>query len=182
MGGSIAAKVAHRIENELKDGELNKAVNGLFVIDVVEGSAMDALPFMEQIVKNRPVHFPDLKSVIKYGIQSGQVKDRDSVRVSMPAQVIEKIDESTGLTKYVWRTDLLASQQYWTEWFTDLTTTFLGLKVKKQLILAGSERMDKELTIAHMQGKFQMKVIYDVGHVIQEDKPAEVAKVIYEFL
>ena len=47
MGGSIAAKVASKIENEMKDSELAKAVNGLFVIDVVEGTAMDALPFME---------------------------------------------------------------------------------------------------------------------------------------
>ena len=72
----------------------------------------------------------------------------------MPAQVIEVVDEATGVKKYVWRTDLLASQEFWVEWFKDLTSTFLGLKVKKQLILAGSERMDKELTIAHMQGKF----------------------------
>ena len=42
--------------------------------------------------------------------------------------------------------------------------------------------MDKELTIAHMQGKFNMKVIYDVGHVVQEGKPAEVADAIYQFL
>jgi protein phosphatase methylesterase 1 len=41
--------------------------------------------------------------------------------------------------------------------------------MKKQLILAGSERMDKELTIAQMQGKFSMKVIHDCGHVVQED-------------
>ena len=47
MGGSIAAKVASKIENEMADSELHKAVNGLFVIDVVEGTAMDALPFME---------------------------------------------------------------------------------------------------------------------------------------
>ena len=73
----------------------------------------------------------------------------------------------------------MASQQYWVPWFTDLTNTFLGLKVRKQLILAGSDRMDKELTIAHMQGKLNMKVIYDVGHVIQEDKPGEVADAIY---
>ena len=45
--------------------------------------------------------------------------------------------------------------------------------------MAGSDRMDKELTIAHMQGKLNMKVIYDVGHVIQEDKPGEVADAIY---
>ena len=41
--------------------------------------------------------------------------------------------------------------------------------MKKQLILAGSERMDKELTIAQMMGKFSLKVVHDCGHVIQED-------------
>jgi hypothetical protein len=30
---------------------------GLFVIDVVEGSAMEALPFMESIVQKRPAKF-----------------------------------------------------------------------------------------------------------------------------
>ena len=50
---------------------IGKAVLGLFVIDVVEGTAMDALPFMEAIVKNRPKEFSDLKSVVKYGVQSG---------------------------------------------------------------------------------------------------------------
>lgn len=36
--------------------------------------------------------------------------------------------------------------------------------------------MDKELTIAQMQGKFQMVVIEDCGHVIQQDQPAAVAR------
>ena len=31
--------------------------------------------------------------------------------------------------------------------------------------------MDTELTVAHMQGKYEMKVIADCGHVIQEDQP-----------
>ena len=39
------------------------------------------------------------------------------------------------------------------------------------LFLAGAERMDTELTVAHMQGKYEMKVIPDCGHVIQEDNP-----------
>ena len=41
---------------------------GVVLIDVVESIAMEALPFMEQIVNNRPESFPDLTSVIKYGI------------------------------------------------------------------------------------------------------------------
>jgi protein phosphatase methylesterase 1 len=111
---------------------------------------MEALPFMEQIVKNRPVHFQNLQGAIKWGLQSGQVRDRKSARVSMPAQVVEVVDKPTGLKKYVWRTDLMASQQYWTQWFKGLTRAFLDSPLKKQLLLAGSERMDKELTIAQM--------------------------------
>ena len=60
MGGSIATKVAYKIEREMKDHILNKAVVALFVIDVVEGTAMGALPFMEQIVHNRPAEFQDV--------------------------------------------------------------------------------------------------------------------------
>jgi protein phosphatase methylesterase 1 len=47
MGGSIATKTATKILNEMKDSELAKALVTLFIIDVVEGTAMDALPFME---------------------------------------------------------------------------------------------------------------------------------------
>ena len=42
--------------------------------------------------------------------------------------------------------------------------------------------MDKELTIAHMQGKFKMVVVDNVGHVIQEDRPEAVAQVFLGFL
>lgn len=150
MGGSIATKVAHKIETDFKDSVLNKAVLALFVIDVVEGTAMDALPFMEQIVSSRPTEFRDLVSVIKYGVQSGQVRDKRSARVSMPAQVVEVADEKRGGSKFVWRTDLMATKPFWVEWFTGLTKTFLEVAMKKQLILAGSERMDKELTISQM--------------------------------
>ena len=45
-------------------------------------------------------------------------------------------------------------------------------------MLAGSERMDKELTIAQMQGKFALVVIENCGHVIQEDQPRQVAEAV----
>lgn len=165
MGGSIAVKTARRLETDLKGTPAGKALSGLIVIDVVEGTAMEALPFMEQIVSNRPKSFKDLQSVIKYGYQSGQVRDKKSARVSMPSQVIQ--DESTG--NYVWRTDLMATKPFWTEWFNGLTNAFLTSTTKKLLFLAGSERMDKELNIAMMMGKFALKVVADCGHVIQED-------------
>ena len=84
MGGSIATKAAAFIHREHHDQVWAKQIQGLFVIDVVEGSAMDALPFMENIVLSRPPEFKNLSSVVSYGIKSGTVKDLESARVSMP--------------------------------------------------------------------------------------------------
>ena len=176
MGGSIATKCIDFINQNHAEDPWAAHIKGLFIIDVVEGSAMDALPFMEQIVKNRPATFSNLQSVIKYGVNSGQVRDLNSAKISMPAQVVKKTDAS-GKEVFVWRTDLLASKAYWTEWFQGLTNLFLSLRVPKQLLLAGNDRMDKELTIAHMQGKFKLVVVDNVGHVIQEDNPHIVAQV-----
>lgn len=70
MGGSIATKATAKILNEYATEEWSKAVQGLFIIDVVEGSAMDALPFMENIVLSRPPEFKSLASVVQFGIRS----------------------------------------------------------------------------------------------------------------
>jgi protein phosphatase methylesterase 1 len=51
----------------------------------------------------------------------------------------------------VWRTDLLASEPYWREWFLGLSDLFLQCHAMKLLVLAGPDRLDKPLTVAHMQ-------------------------------
>ena len=50
MGGAIATKTAAELESNYKDEDWAKHVQGLIVIDVVEKTALDALPFMENIV------------------------------------------------------------------------------------------------------------------------------------
>ena len=45
----------------------------------------------------------------------------------------------------------------------------------KELVLAGSDRMDKDMTIAQMQGKFRLEIVPNVGHVIHEDNPKKLA-------
>jgi len=75
MGGSIATKTASKILGDFKVKPWSRQLLGLFVIDVVEGSAMDALPFMENIVMSRPQEFKSLENVVQYGIKSGTVKD-----------------------------------------------------------------------------------------------------------
>ena len=67
----------------------------------------------------------------------------------MPSQVMP-VTAADGITRYVWRTDLMATKPYWVEWFTGLSKDFLESTTKKLLFLAGSERMDKELSIAQM--------------------------------
>ena len=47
MGGSIATKTSDYIMKNHKEEEWANHIKGLFIIDVVEGSALDALPFME---------------------------------------------------------------------------------------------------------------------------------------
>lgn len=42
--------------------------------------------------------------------------------------------------------------------------------------------MDKELTIAQMQGKFKVVVIHNVGHSVQEDDFRATAKECYNFI
>jgi len=71
MGGALAVRTMEQIEKSEEDSELKKAIRALVVIDVVEETAMEALPYMENFVKNRPSDFPDLRSVVRYGIVTG---------------------------------------------------------------------------------------------------------------
>lgn len=67
MGGAIAAKTVEEIvKNDEKYKSLAEKIQGLIIIDVVEGTAMEALPFMENIVKSRPSTFKDLDSAVEY--------------------------------------------------------------------------------------------------------------------
>jgi protein phosphatase methylesterase 1 len=63
-----------------------------------------------------------------------------------------------------------------------LTKCFLSIKIPKILLLAASDRMDKDLTIAQMQGKFKLCVINNVGHIIHEDDPNETFNIIDNFI
>jgi protein phosphatase methylesterase 1 len=56
-------------------------------------------------------------------------------------------------------------------WFSTLSSKFLAIRTARLLILAGTDRLDKELMIGQMQGKFQMEVIPNVGHMLHEVRP-----------
>ena len=53
-------------------------------------------------------------------------------------------------------------------WFTGLSKNFLAARTARLLVLAGTDRLDKELMIGQMQGKFQLAVVPGVGHMLHE--------------
>eukprot|EP00761_Pharyngomonas_kirbyi_P014822 gb/GECH01014852.1/.p1 GENE.gb/GECH01014852.1/~~gb/GECH01014852.1/.p1 ORF type:complete len:353 (+),score=89.01 gb/GECH01014852.1/:1-1059(+) len=174
MGGAIAARTAASWRDLCPQDEKHQ-VTGLVVVDVVEGSALAALQHMHTFLEKRPQQFSSIEKAIKWSVSSNTIRTLESARVSIPTQVTKH----SG--KYVWRTDLEATEQYWKGWFTGLSEQFLSSPCYKMLLLAGTDRLDKPLTIAQMQGKFQMQIMGEVGHVIQEDKPKETANTIKGF-
>lgn len=75
------------------------------------------------------------------------------------------------------------------EWFEGMSEKFLSVRGAKLLVLAGTDRLDKPLMIAQMQGsrfylyqgKYQLSVIPESGHCIQEDVPDKLAQLLSDF-
>lgn len=98
----------------------------------------------------------------------------------MPALLQETHDGSPK--PWRWRTDLGATQPFWEGWFIGLSGKFLSATGGKLLILAGTDRLDKELMIGQMQGKYQLIVMPEVGHFVHEDAPEKTAVAVRTFL
>lgn len=126
---------------------------GYAVLDVVEGSAMDALKSMQNYLATRPTGFVSLKDGIEWHVRSRTLRNSVSARASVPALLVD--DKTTDSRKpWRWRTDLGATQPFWEGWFVGLSKKFLGGRGGKLLLLAGTDRLDTELTIGQMQGMF----------------------------
>lgn len=213
MGGAIAVHTA--AANHVP------SLLGLCVIDVVEGTAMDALNSMQNFLRSRPKTFKSVENAIEWSVKSGQIRNVESARVSMVGQV-KKCEEplsSPGVSKsisegiieeeeeeedeggesnhkrkkeddqeikkeclYTWRIELSKTEKYWEGWFKGLSSLFLTCSVPKLLLLAGVDRLDKDLTIGQMQGKFQMQVLPQCGHAVHEDAPEKVADALASFM
>ncbi|XP_034252913.1 protein phosphatase methylesterase 1 [Thrips palmi] len=227
MGHSMGGAVAVRAASE----DFIPGLAGLAVIDVVEGTAMDALTSMQSFLRGRPKNFRSLEQAIEWCVRTGQIRNVESAKVSMPGQLrniktgelstsdisenveqqegssdklpekesasdsIQEEDESSPDFKappvlppvdsaalYTWRIDLTRTEKHWSGWFQGLSSRFLSVNCPKMLLLAGIDRLDRELTVGQMQGKFQMQVLPQCGHAVHEDVPERVAEVLANFL
>lgn len=138
-----------------------------------------------------------LTDVNSFSTRSRTIRNTTSARISVPAllrqSVLEPSTESTesipptrrllasASSSWVWRTNLAATQPYWEGWFQGLSRKFLDAKGGKLLLLAGTDRLDKDLMIGQMQGKYQLQVFPDAGHFIHEDAAEKTAMVLADF-
>ena len=90
--------------------------------------------------------------------------------------------DTSPVKPYAWRIDLAQTETHWTGWFTNLSSKFLSVPATKMLILAGIDRLDRDLTVGQMQGKFQMQVLPQAGHAGHEDVPDRMAELWATFL
>lgn len=169
LGGAVVTRLA-------RTGSLGAKLVGYGVIDVVEGSAMDALKSMKTYLASRPSSFGSIEEAIDWHIRSRTIRNPVSARVATPPLLRE-----TSSGKWTWSTDLISTQKYWEDWFAGMSANFLGGRAAKILLLAGTDRLDRELMIGQMQGKFQLQVFPEAGHFVQEDVPQAVADVMVEF-
>ncbi|KAL5121301.1 Protein phosphatase methylesterase 1 [Pleosporales sp. CAS-2024a] len=170
LGGAVATHMAN-------SSLLHKYLLGHAVLDVVEGSAMEALNHMQTYLLGRPKHFPSLPAAVEWHIRSRTLRNPQSARVSVPSLLLQGADG-----RWLWRTELGTTETYWEDWFTGMSQKFLTAKGAKLLILAGTDRLDKELMIGQMQGKFQLQVFPNAGHFLHEDQPDKTAEVLIEFI
>ncbi|KAH6634416.1 Alpha/Beta hydrolase protein [Chaetomium sp. MPI-SDFR-AT-0129] len=216
-------------ENPASANPLNIDLLGYAVLDVVEGSAIDALQSMHAYLATRPAGFASPRDAVDWHVRSRTLRNAVSARASVPALLVrqrgrgqgkdedrlgvgvegngtireERDDEAksgveeekdqnatrawsrTGQGKpdkpWRWRTDLAATQPFWEGWFTGLSKKFLSGRGGKMLLLAGTDRLDTELTIGQMQGKYALQVFPEAGHFIHEDLPEKTAMTLVDF-
>jgi protein phosphatase methylesterase 1 len=171
LGGAIVTNLA-------STNALGSSLVGYIVLDVVEGSALEALGHMKTYLASRPTTFSNTDEAVGWHTRSRTIRTAESAAASVPSLLIP----SPGPSKYlIWRTDLTATSPWWEEWFTGMSKKFLSGRGAKMLVLAGTDRLDKELMIGQMQGKFQLVVLPEAGHFIQEDVPEKMAELAVEF-
>ncbi|KAK1336110.1 hypothetical protein QTO34_003910 [Cnephaeus nilssonii] len=198
MGGAIAVHTAA--------SNLVPSLLGLCVIDVVEAAVgLSDLTDHQWSVDHR-VKSGQIRNLESARVSMvGQVKECEGITSpegskSVVEGIIEEDEddeegsESVNKRKkeddmetkkdhpYTWRIELAKTEKYWDGWFRGLSNLFLSCPIPKLLLLAGVDRLDKDLTIGQMQGKFQMQVLPQCGHAVHEDAPDKVAEAVATFL
>ena len=108
---------------------------------------------MEAYLSTRPTSFPSVAAAIEWHVRSRTIRNSTSARASVPCLLRDSHHVTTsGQQQWIWRTDLSATKSFWENWFVGLSNKFLEARGGRLLLLAGTDRLDKELMIGQMQG------------------------------
>lgn len=124
---------------------------------MAEGTALKALPNMKTTIKSWPEKFPSVASCIEWSVCHHHPSKITSAEISVPS-LLHRSPDGT----YALRPCLISYENDWQSWIVNFNVAFLDLqkiKVPHILLLSSPDRLDNELTIAQMQGKFQLKLI-----------------------
>lgn len=186
LGGAV---ITHYANSKF----LGKELVGYVVLDVVEGSAIEALKSMQTYLATRPTGFDSIEQGIEWHVRTRTIRDSMSARVSVPSLLTafstnshtesdSSMNSPTQSEKaFTWLTPLASTQPFWQDWFTHLSSKFLTGHGAKLLVLAGTDRLDTELMIGQMQGKYALQVFPEAGHFLHEDCAAKLAGVLVDF-
>ncbi|GAA5990652.1 hypothetical protein JCM11641_001263 [Rhodosporidiobolus odoratus] len=172
MGGAVVAEACNTLVRDVAE------VAGIVVIDVVEGTAIEALSGMSALIAGQPKMFDSPEDAIAWHVESRTINNIASARVSVPPLLRPLQD---GAARQGWRVDLQQTEPFWRGWFTGLSGKFLACRAAKLLLLAGTDRLDKDLLIGQMQGKYQLEIDPHVGHCVHEDAPGRTAETLLSF-
>ena len=168
LGGALACHAAARLGS----------LAGLLVLDCVEGTALDSLETMAAAAAAIPQRFRDSADALSWAVRSGMSRNAEAASMSLAAQL--QPAAGGGLE---WRRRLSDTIQHWPGWFRGVGDAFLTAPCSgKLLLLPACERLDAALTVAQMKGRFQLLLLPNAGHAMQEDEPEAVARALASFI
>lgn len=154
-------------------------LQGLVMMDFVEGTALASLPAMADVVAAMPMQFTSRDSAVEWALTSTMLRLRASAVLSIPPALR---DLPAGV-EWAARAFMTESEPHWRGWFTGTNDRFLAFPGPRLLLLADDlDRLDDALLTAQMQGKFMLRIVAGAGHVVHEDAPDRVAEAIRTFL
>ncbi|KAH9416311.1 protein phosphatase methylesterase 1 [Dermatophagoides pteronyssinus] len=87
MGHSMGGALAAHFVDKCSEPSIDSRILGLIVIDVVEGTAKQALSQMQQVLQSRPSGFRSIENAIEWCVRSNQTRNIEAAKISMPGQI-----------------------------------------------------------------------------------------------
>lgn len=176
LGGSVATFAAQH-------KRIASKVAGVVLLDIAEGVAKGSLRHMREVLDRRPKEFQSTTEAAHWFVSHGGMGSLSAALLSVPFLLKQRPEENNiDSVVFEWATDLYATEPCWDTWFEGLDKHFIQLPCPKMLMLANTDRLDKELMVGQMQGKFQLEVVGSPGHYVMEDAPDIVAGKLARFV